>query len=142
MKKVIRLTESDLHRVIKESVKKVLSKDVVKEGAMDWVRGGIDAMSQKQRNNPNIGNWWARTKANVQNQKDRKQMAQLSSNMRGLDSDDYERQMYQDEYDKIARRNDMYNYRRDINPNSKSYETDADDYADRQQNLRRKFNTH
>lgn len=82
-KELIRLTESDLHKIVKESVERILAENAVEEGAIGrWIRAGIDAASQKQRTNPqlqtykgehfgdSIGNWWNRTKQNAQNEKD------------------------------------------------------------------------
>lgn len=53
-KKLVRLTESDLHRIIKESVNKVLNERIIDEeideGFGNWVRASIDGLS-------NIGNY-------------------------------------------------------------------------------------
>ena len=55
MKKRIRLTESDLHRIIKECVNHVLmestdisdieTNDELDEGFGNWIRAGVDALS-------------------------------------------------------------------------------------------------
>ena len=81
-KKLIRLTEQDLHRIVKESVEKILAENIEDEGLGKWIRAGIDAASKKQRTNPqlqpykggkfgdSIGNWWSRTKRNAQYEDD------------------------------------------------------------------------
>jgi hypothetical protein len=40
MKQVIRLTESDLHRIVKESVNRILNEERVDEGWKDWAMAG------------------------------------------------------------------------------------------------------
>lgn len=82
MKRIVRLTESDLHRIVKESVNRILTENIENEGLGKWVRAGIDAASEKQRTNPHlqtykgnhvgdsIANWWSRTKRNAQHEDD------------------------------------------------------------------------
>ena len=77
-KQIIRLTESDLHQMVKEAVNKILKENMEGEGFGKWIRAGVDAASKKQRTNPqlqpykggkfgdSIGNWWSRTKQNAQ----------------------------------------------------------------------------
>ena len=81
-KKLIRLTEQDLHRIVKESVDRILRENEENEGLGKWVRAGIDAASKKQRSNPllrryngnhfgdSFGNWLSRTKQNAQYEDD------------------------------------------------------------------------
>ena len=84
MKQRIRLTEEDLHRIVRESVNKVLMENAKNENVGKWLRAGVEAAGKKQRTNPqmqpykgfgsSVRNWWNRTKENAQNEDDLKNL--------------------------------------------------------------------
>ena len=58
MKKIVRLTESDLHRIVKESVKRILREDIQPNHEEIWnkiERAWNDARNNRWSNNPRRG---------------------------------------------------------------------------------------
>lgn len=70
MKKVIRLTESDIHRIVKESVKKILREEfdqenhIYSEKEMKWLYDNQDGLSPLQQKVLNAGMWVRAMQAN------------------------------------------------------------------------------
>ena len=70
MKKVIRLTESDIHRIVKESVRKILREEfdqenhIYSEKEMKWLYDNQDGLSPLQQKVLNAGMWVRAMQAN------------------------------------------------------------------------------
>jgi len=70
MKKIIRLTESDIHRIVKESVKKILREEfdqenhIYSEKEMKWLYDNQDGLSPLQQKVLNAGMWVRAMQAN------------------------------------------------------------------------------
>lgn len=68
MKQRIKLTESDLHRVIKESVRKVLNENECDEGMWDFMKGvskkvGTDIADKVEAKKEQAKTYWNSVKA-------------------------------------------------------------------------------
>jgi len=70
MRKVIRLTESDIHRIVKESVRKILREEfdqenhIYSEKEMKWLYDNQDGLSPLQAKVLNAGMWVRAMQAN------------------------------------------------------------------------------
>ena len=70
MRKVIRLTENDIHRIVKESVKKILREEfdqenhIYSEKEMKWLYDNQDGLSPLQQKVLNAGMWVRAMQAN------------------------------------------------------------------------------
>ena len=70
MRKVIRLTESDIHRIVKESVRKILREEfdqenhIYSEKEMKWLYDNQDGLSPLQQKVLNAGMWVRAMQAN------------------------------------------------------------------------------
>ena len=70
MKRVIRLTESDIHRIVKESVRKILREEfdqenhIYSEKEMKWLYDNQDGLSPLQQKVLNAGMWVRAMQAN------------------------------------------------------------------------------
>jgi len=67
-KKLIRLTESDLHKIVKESVKRILKEDIedkiYSEKEMQWLYDNQDSLSPIEEKILNIAMWDRARRAN------------------------------------------------------------------------------
>lgn len=70
MKKLIRLTEGDIHRIIKESVRRIIKEEIDQENhiysekEMKWLYDNQDGLSPLQQKVLNAGMWVRAMQAN------------------------------------------------------------------------------